>query len=184
VGDVIKEMFSKVGVEREVFGGAGCGCVPRRSRIEWSPARTPEEGRGHDLHDAGIQAGSSDPRRGTLMQTARETEVRDWFVPFLLLCMRGGDLQGHELMDRLADLGFSAVRPGEIYRTLRRAEEEGLIFSEKESLGYLLSQRRYGLTEPGKAYIEFLADSLKTYRDEIEAFLLAYADRPRREAYG
>lgn len=118
------------------------------------------------------------------MQADRDAKVRDWFLPFLLLCMRSGDVRGQDLMGRLAGLGFGAVRPGEVYRALRRAEGEGLIFSEKERFGYLLSQRRYGLTEPGMAYIEFLADSLKTYQDEIEAFLLAYADRPRHEAFG
>ena len=118
------------------------------------------------------------------MHPERHVEVRDWFLPFLLLCMRGGDLRGYELMGRLGDLGFGAVRPGEVYRTLRRAESEGLVFSEKEKLGYLLSRRRYGLTEPGKAYIEFLADSLRLYQGEIQNFLLAYADRPRHEVYG
>ena len=118
------------------------------------------------------------------MQTGQDTEVRDWFLPFLLLCMHGEDLRGHELMGRLADLGFGAVRPGDVYRTLRRAEGEGLVFSENQRLGYLLSQRKYGLTEPGEAYIEFLADSLETYRREIEAFLLAYADRRPHEARG
>lgn len=82
------------------------------------------------------------------------------------------------------DLGFGVVRPGEVYRTLRRAEAEGLVFSEREHLGYLLSRRRYGLTESGRAYIEFLAESLRLYREEIEVFLRAYTDRPLRGAYG
>ncbi len=114
-------------------------------------------------------------------------DAQEWLVPFLLLSMRGGNLRGQELMGRLADLGFGAVRPGEVYRTLRSAEAEGLVFSEREHLGYLLSRRKYGLTEPGMAYIEFLAESLGPYREEIEIFLRAYtenADRPLRGAYG
>ena len=114
------------------------------------------------------------------MRAERAEDARDWLVPFLLLSMRGGDLRGQELMGRLADLGFGAVRPGEVYRTLRRSEADGLVFSEREPLGYLLSQRRYGLTESGRAYIEFLAESLRSYREEIEVFLRAYADRPLR----
>ena len=112
------------------------------------------------------------------MRSAADAKVRDWLVPFLLLCLRGGELKGQELTGRMADLGFGAVRPGEVYRSLRQAEAEGLVFSEREDLGYLLSRRRYGLTEPGGAYIEFLADSLGTYRDEISTFLHAYGDRP------
>jgi len=111
-------------------------------------------------------------------------EAHEWLVPFLLLCMRGGEVRGQDLMGRLADLGFGAVRPGEVYRTLRRAEAEGLVFSAREHLGYLLSQRRYGLTESGRAYIEFLAESFSSYREEIEAFLRAYADRPLSGARG
>ncbi|HEV2092158.1 MAG TPA: helix-turn-helix transcriptional regulator [Rubrobacter sp.] len=118
------------------------------------------------------------------MKADRGEGAHEWLVPFLLLCMRGRDLRGQELMGRLADLGFGVVRPGEVYRTLRRAEAEGLVFSEREHLGYLLSRRRYGLTESGRAYIEFLAESLRLYREEIEVFLRAYTDRPLRGAYG
>ena len=117
-------------------------------------------------------------------ETARNAEVREWLMPFLLLCMRGGALRGHELMGRVSDLGFDSLRPGEIYRTLRQAEEEYLVFSEREEQGYLLSRRRYGLTEPGEAYIEFLADSMRSYRGEIEAFLQAYEGPDTRGACG
>jgi PadR family transcriptional regulator PadR len=118
------------------------------------------------------------------MRADRAEDTREWLVPFLLLCMRGGDLRGQEMMGRLAGLGFGAVRPGEVFRTLRRSEAAGLVFSDREHLVYLLSQRRYGLTESGRAYIEFLAESLRSYSEEIEVFLRAYADRPLRGAYG
>lgn len=117
-------------------------------------------------------------------EKARDADVREWLMPFLLLCMRGGAPRGHELMAGVSDLGFDSVRPGEIYRTLRQAEEEGLIFSEREKLGYLLSRRRYVLTEPGEAYIEFLADSMRSYQNEIEAFLKAYEGPAIREVCG
>ena len=119
-----------------------------------------------------------------MMEAPGTVDVRDWLVPFLLLCMRGRDLRGQELMGRMADLGVGALRPGDVYRGVRHAEAEGLVFSEREQMGYLLSRRRYGLTEPGRAYIEFLADSLMSYREEIEAFLLAYTDHPPRGAFG
>lgn len=111
---------------------------------------------------------------------ARQAEVRDWLVPFLLLCLRGGELKGHDLLGKMADLGFGVVRPVEVYKTLRRAEEEGLVYSGWDDLGYLLSRRRYGLTEGGGAYIEFLANSLVSYREEISTFLHVYGDHPGR----
>ena len=113
-----------------------------------------------------------------MMNAETRVGVHDWLVPFLLLCLRDGDLRGQEIMGRMAKFGLGAVRPGELYRELRQAEAEGLVRSERERLGYLLSRRRYGLTESGRAYIEFLADSLGVYREEIENFLRAYVDRP------
>ena len=114
----------------------------------------------------------------------RDARSDDWLMPFLLLCMRGGGLNGHELLRDMEDLGFGAVRPGEVYRTLRRAEKEGLILSEKQNLVYLLSRRRYRLAEAGEAYIEFLANSLASYKREKEAFLQAYEESPVVGAYG
>lgn len=112
-----------------------------------------------------------------MMGAVREVEVRDWLMPFLLLCLRGGELRGRDLLGKMSDLGFGAVRPVEVYRTLRRAEEEGLVISGWDDLGYLLSRRRYGLTEGGRAYIEFLANSLGSYQKEISAFLRVYGNR-------
>ena len=119
-----------------------------------------------------------------MMANARDARFDHWLMPFLLLCMRGGDVNGYELLRRMEDLGFGAVRPGEVYRTLRRAEQEGLVLSEKGNLVYLLSRRRYRLAEAGEAYVVFLADSLASYKREIEAFLRAYEGRPVVGAYG
>ncbi len=118
------------------------------------------------------------------MGKALDARSGGWLMPFLLLCMRGGDLNGYELLREMEDLGFGAVRPGEVYRTLRRAEQEGLIFSDKGNLMYLLSRRRYRLAEAGEAYIEFLANSFASYRRKIEAFLRIYGGPPVVGAYG
>jgi DNA-binding PadR family transcriptional regulator len=55
---------------------------------------------------------------------------RSWFVAYLLLSVRGQDLCGYELTEKMASLGFGATRPGKVYHTLRLMEEEGLISSE------------------------------------------------------
>ena len=105
---------------------------------------------------------------------------RVWLVPFLLLSMRGGDLYGHELLERLDVLGFGETRPGEVYRTLRLLEGKGLTFSEREGMECLLSCRRYGLTETGEAYFESLAHSLDVYRKGIDLYFL-YEEQPVHE---
>lgn len=109
---------------------------------------------------------------------------RSWLIPFLLLCMRDGDLYGQVLLERLDELGFGATRQGEVYRVLRELGGEGLTFSERERMEYLLSRRRYGLTEEGKVCLEFLARSFEERRREIERFFLAYEGRPVHEVYG
>ena len=56
-----------------------------------------------------------------MMGEVRDTRYRDWLMPSLLLCMREGYLDGHELLREMEDPGFGAVRPGDVYMTLRRA---------------------------------------------------------------
>ncbi len=113
---------------------------------------------------------------------APEPLDRSWLLPFLLLCLQERDLHGYELMYEVGNLGFGGVRPGEIYRLLREAEAEGLVFSERGAAECTLSQRNYGLAEPGEAYLEFLRNALESYRREIEAFLKIYDAHLAREA--
>jgi hypothetical protein len=100
-----------------------------------------------------------------------ETLSRSWFVVFLLLSVRGQDLCGCELTEK-------------IYHTLRLMEEEGLISSERMEPEYLLSQRRYGLTGTREACLEFLARTLGQYRKGIEPFLRTYEGLPAHEVHG
>ena len=102
---------------------------------------------------------------------------REWILPFLLLSIRERDLHGNELLQKIGDLGFGAVRAGEIYMVLWKAEREGLVFSEPGEAGHVLSRWRYELTEVGEAYLEFLANSLESYSKEIEVFFRAYDGR-------
>jgi DNA-binding PadR family transcriptional regulator len=95
--------------------------------------------------------------------------------------MQARKLYGHELLERMGELGFGGTRPGEIYGTLRLLEGEGLTFSERGKMEYLLSRRRYGLNEDGVAYLELLEHSLELSRTEAERFLLSYEGQP---AYG
>lgn len=106
-----------------------------------------------------------------------ETLDREWLLPFLLLGVRERDLHGNELLRRIEDLGFGSVRSGEVYKILWKAEREGLIFSEAGEAEHVLARWRYGLTEAGEAYLEFLANSLESYSKEISMFFSAYDGR-------
>lgn len=57
-------------------------------------------------------------------------------------------------------------------------EGEGLISSRREDSEYSLSRRSYGITESGEAYLEFLAESLKKYRQEMDRFFEVYERTP------
>jgi len=103
-----------------------------------------------------------------------------WLVPFLLLDLRGSDAYGHELRRRMADLDFHERRPGTVYRTLRQIEGEGMIFCDRDGEGYETSERRYSITEAGEFYLEFWAESLVRYREEIELFSEVYERTGRR----
>ena len=135
------------------------------------------------MTDPGTGQKAAPPVRdqGGAIDGASGRRDRDWLIPFLLLCMRERDPYGHELAREIIAAGFAAVRVGEIYRVLRRMEAEGLIFCEREEPDCTLSLRRYGLTETGEAYLDFLAHSLELYRVDVDYFLGAYRGGSTRE---
>ena len=115
---------------------------------------------------------------------ALESLSVDWIVPFLLLGLQERNSYGYELTRRIDDLGFGATRLGTVYRTLRQIEKEGMVASESDGLDSRLSRRRYSITEPGEAYLEFWADSLAWYRKEIDLFFRLYNKEPTPRGCG
>ena len=105
-----------------------------------------------------------------------ESPSAPWLVPFLLLLMGERDSYGHELTRGIGDFDSGRVRPEEVYRALRQMEGEGLVLSEGDGLDRVLSRRRYSITESGEAYLEFWANSLTQYQEDIDVFLRAYAE--------
>ena len=101
-----------------------------------------------------------------------------WLMPFVLLNLRELDSYGYELVQKMADFGFSgAKRPEAIYRALRQMEKDGMVASERDGSDGKRSQRSYSITESGKAYLEFWANSLARYQEEIDLFLKIYSGR-------
>ena len=100
-----------------------------------------------------------------------------WIFPFLLLLMRERDPYGHELRLGIADLDSGMMRPEAVYRALRQMEGEGLVLSGGNRLDRRLPLHKYSITELGEAYLEFWANSLARYQEDIDLFLRAYAER-------
>lgn len=91
----------------------------------------------------------------------------DWITPFLLVILRERDRYGRELARKVIDYDLGARRPEIVYRALRRMEKEGIVASKPEGPDSEPFRRRYSITASGEAYLEYLANLLWHYRDEV-----------------
>jgi DNA-binding PadR family transcriptional regulator len=109
----------------------------------------------------------------------------DWMVPFLLVRLREGDCQAHELARKATYPDFQASRPRMTYRTLQQMEKEGMVVSRGDDFDREVSQRRYSITEWGNACLECMANAIGQYGEEIDLFFRLFneylASEPRLE---
>jgi poly-beta-hydroxybutyrate-responsive repressor len=115
---------------------------------------------------------------------ARRPHRRGWSVharverfsePALLLLLRDRPAHGYELIDSLSEL--TPGRPvdmGNLYRTLRSLEGEGLVSSEWDADAPGPAKRRYELTAAGRRLLDEWAAALSAARDRIDVFLRRY----------
>lgn len=120
----------------------------------------------------------SNPRSA---RTGSEIEARptNWAVPLGLVMIRQWNSYGYELMDRYVELGFEAMNPGTLYRTLRKMEKDGLCESKWEIPSGGPARRMYTITDAGEAYLDLWAKSLEHYQQTMDAFLQAYRSGSR-----
>ena len=107
----------------------------------------------------------------------------DWLIPFLLLCLGDGGCYGHQLEERLDELGFDGMRL-EMYRALWQMEWEGMVLCDHEDDGSGLPRRWYEIAGAGEAYMEFWADSVARFQKEVDLFFRIYTKRSARGAPG
>lgn len=122
--------------------------------------------------------------RGGVNDGVAVVPLQNWLVPFLLLCLRDGGSYSHQLEEQLGELGFDELGPQEMYQILWRMEREGKVTCDRGGGGYRIPRRWYEITEAGKDFLEFWANSLEQHQEEIDLFLKTYADgyaRSRRE---
>src|ERR687887_1581379 len=120
---------------------------------------------------------------------ARRPHRRGWSVnarverfsePALLLLLRDRPAHGYELVDSLTEL--VPGRPpdmGNLYRTLRALEAEGLVRSEWDAQAPGPAKRMYRLTDAGRRLLGEWAAALGQARDRIDAFLRRYETERR-----
>jgi poly-beta-hydroxybutyrate-responsive repressor len=101
--------------------------------------------------------------------------VERFSEPALLLLLRERPAHGYELVDSLAELiPHRRVDMGNLYRTLRSLEGEGLVSSEWDAQAAGPAKRRYEMTAAGGRRLDEWATSLQHARDRIDSFLRRY----------
>jgi PadR family transcriptional regulator PadR len=102
----------------------------------------------------------------------RGGRIERFQVAALLLLLRERPAHGYDLLDRLPSvLGDERVDVGNLYRVLRRLEEQGLVRSEWDEAVPGPAKRTYELTDAGGEALERWAASLAETRDRIDRFL-------------
>src|SRR5215212_3259577 len=106
-----------------------------------------------------------------------EARPRNWLTPVALVLLREESSYGYELMERLEGFGFEQISAGSLYRTLRRAEKEGLSKSEWETSEAGPARRVYAITEAGEEYLAAWAQACEQYQHVMDSFARAYTSR-------
>ena len=106
-----------------------------------------------------------------------EARPRNWLTPVALVLLREESSYGYELMERLEQFDFEQISAGTLYRTLRRAEKEGLSKSEWETSEAGAARRMYSITEDGESYLAAWAKACEQYQNVMDSFARAYTSR-------
>ena len=102
----------------------------------------------------------------------RGGRIERFQVAALLLLLRERPAHGYDLLERLPSvLGDERIDVGNLYRVLRRLEEQGLVSSEWDESVPGPAKRTYDLTDAGGEALERWAASLAETRDRIDRFL-------------
>jgi poly-beta-hydroxybutyrate-responsive repressor len=96
------------------------------------------------------------------------------------LLLRERPAHGYELLDRLPELlPDERIDMGNLYRVMRRLEEDGLVRSEWDADAPGPAKRIYELTDEGRTLLDAWAEALRAARDNVDAFLARYDDGRR-----
>jgi PadR family transcriptional regulator, regulatory protein PadR len=106
---------------------------------------------------------------------AVHARVERFTEPALLLLLRDRPAHGYELIESLEELA-PGVRAdmGNLYRSLRAMEAEGLVTSEWDAEAPGPAKRRYELTPAGGRLLDGWAAALGKTRERIDGFLRRY----------
>jgi poly-beta-hydroxybutyrate-responsive repressor len=109
---------------------------------------------------------------------AVRARVERFVEPAVLLLLAEGPRHGYELLERLPELvGDERVDVGNLYRFMRRLEEDGLVDSEWSAELPGPAKRTYRLTDAGRQVLEQWVAALRELQSELATFLDRNAER-------
>lgn len=100
---------------------------------------------------------------------------RNLLVPYVLMYLKSMSAHGYQILQTLTMLGFAAVDPATVYRTLRQMEKEGLVFSSWQTGAAGPARRAYTITDNGEQLLSQWADALGAYQRFLDRFFELYA---------
>jgi PadR family transcriptional regulator, regulatory protein PadR len=102
---------------------------------------------------------------------------RDLLVPYVLLFLKNWSAHGYQILQTLTMLGFAAVDPATVYRTLRQMEKEGLVSSSWQTGAAGPARRTYEITNSGEEVLNQWAEALGAYQRFLDRFFELYAGK-------
>ena len=109
---------------------------------------------------------------------AVKARIERFHEPALLLLLRERPRHGYELIELLPEVaGGERVDVGNLYRFLRRLEEDDIVASEWHGDLPGPAKRTYTLTPAGEKLLDQWADALRGSREAVSTFLDRYEGR-------
>jgi len=102
--------------------------------------------------------------------------IERFVEPALLLLLSERSAHGYELLDRLAELIPERIDMGNLYRLLRRLEEDGLVTSEWDSELPGPAKRTYALTDAGRELLRAWAKAQAETQHVVDAFIRRFGE--------
>jgi PadR family transcriptional regulator PadR len=103
-------------------------------------------------------------------------------LPRLLLQLARQSAHGYELMEIISQGDdLASADSGNLYRTLRGLEEEGLVNSKWDTSGVGPARRVYEITMDGREYLHAWVLNMRETRHRLDEFLKQYEEFERTE---
>jgi PadR family transcriptional regulator, regulatory protein PadR len=100
---------------------------------------------------------------------------KNFILPFMLMLLSRMPLHGYELNQKLQNFGFHTLDHGNLYRLLRKLEQDELVNSEWDTSGAGPAKRKYTITDAGITYLKSYANQLEGYQAMLDQFFNMYS---------